>query len=254
MEKFIHEPMHINIQLRDKFMEFVNSSGLSNKKAEYRILGSDFVKLPSSEYALMRGREVIIDCEVDGFHGQAFTDTPKLFSGRIMDVADLVFGDHGDRGIFFATLNAVMRKLGLIDRAIHCRGADAEECGRLLANHILSKFGKVKVAHIGYQPGHVKATSSIFDVVYVTDLNPANIGKIKFGVKILDGSMNEEVIRKTDVACITGSAIVNGTLFELLKCCEVYGVKCILYGVTVKGAAKILGFDVFCPLSCDRLP
>ncbi|PUA31357.1 MAG: hypothetical protein B9J98_06700 [Candidatus Terraquivivens tikiterensis] len=248
MGKPIYEPKRVYAQLRDKFIELISSSGLSNEKAEYRILGSDFVKLPSSDYALMRGREVIVDCEVCGFHGQAFTDMPKLFSGRLVDASELVFGDPGDRGIFFATLNAVMRRLGLIDGTVHCRGADAEECGRMLANHILSKIGKVKVAHIGYQPGHVKATSSIFDVVYVTDLNPENIGKIKHGIKILDGSMNEEVIRDTDVACITGSAIVNGTLFKLLECCETYNVKYIIYGVTIKGAAKILGFDTFCPL------
>ncbi len=65
--------------------------------------------------------------------------------------------------------------------------------------------------------------------------------------------MNEKVIRKTNVAYITGSAIVNGTLFELLERCNKYGVEYIICGVTVKGAAKTLGLDVFCPLSCDRL-
>jgi uncharacterized protein (DUF4213/DUF364 family) len=115
------------------------------------------------------------------------------------------------------------------------------------------KFGKAKVAHIGYQPGHVKATSAKFNKVYVTDLNLENVGKVKFGFKILDGSKNVDVIKKVDVACITGSAIVNGTLFKLLNCCEKYGVKYILYGVTIKGAARILGYNVFCPLSCNEL-
>jgi hypothetical protein len=240
-------------QLKNEFLKLINSACLADERAEYSVLGSDFVKLPSNEYALMKGKEVIVDCKINGFHGQAFTDTPKLFSGRIVGVAEFALGGSGERGIFFATLNAVMRKLGLIERTVHCRGADADKCGRLLAEEILTKFGNVKVGHIGYQPGHVKATSAKFNKVYVTDLNPENVGKVKFGLKILDGSMNEDILRKVNVACITGSAIVNGTLFKLLECCERYKVNYILYGVTIKGAARIFGYDVFCPLSRDEL-
>jgi hypothetical protein len=183
-------------KLKDMFFELINSACLADERAEYSVLGSDFVKLPSSEYALMKGREVIVDCKINGFHGQAFTGTPKLFSGRIVDVAEFALGDSGERSIFFATLNAVMRKLGLIKRTVHCRGVDAEKCGYLLAEEILTKFGNVKVAHIGYQPGHVKATSAKFNKVYVTDLNPENVGKVKFGFKIFDGSKNVDVIKK----------------------------------------------------------
>lgn len=239
--------------LKEKFVELVNSSCLANENVECTVLTADFAKLPSKEYALMRGKEVIVDCRINNIHGQAFTDTPKRFNGRIMDVAHTVLGDAGERSIFFATLNAVMRKLGLIDRTVHCRGDDPEKCGDLLAKEILKNFGKVKLAHIGYQPGHVKATSKVFETIYVTDLNPENIGKTKFGLKIFNGSLNEDIIRKAEVACITGSAIVNGTLFEILEYCKKYGVKQVLYGVTVKGAAKILGYNVFCPLSRDEL-
>lgn len=236
-------------QLKEKFVELVSSSGLADKIAECNVLGANFVKLPSNEYALMKGKEFLVDCRFDHYHGEAFTDSPRLFRGRVIDVANMAMGHKGERCIFFATLNAVLRAINEIERTVHCRGVDAEECGNLLAKHILEKFGEVKVAHIGFQPGHARATSDVFDTVYITDLNHENIGKVKFGVKILDGSMNEEIISKADVACITGSAIVNGTLFKLLEWCEKHGVKHILYGVTIKGAAKILGYDVFCPLS-----
>jgi len=241
------------ILLREKFFDLVNLGGLADERAEYSILGPDFARLPSYEYALMRGKEVIVDCHLKGFHGQAFTDAPRLFEGRIVEAADMALGSSREKCIFFATLNAVMRRLGLIENTVHCRGADAEECGRLLAEHILARFGDVKIAHIGYQPGHVSATSKAFDTVYITDLNPENVGKSRFGTTILDGSMNEDVIRRVDVACVTGSSIVNGTLFNILECCEKYGVKHIVYGVTVKGAAKILGYEVFCPLSRDKI-
>jgi len=243
----------IYTQLKEKFVELVSSSDFIHKTVECNILGADFVRLPSTEYVLMRGKEFLIDCRIDCHHGQAFTDTPKPFRGKVIDVTNLnVEGNKGERGIFFATLNAVLHTLNEVEKTIHCIGKEAEECGKLLAKHILEKFGKVKVAHIGFQPGHVKATSQIFDTVYVTDLNPENIGKVKFGVRILDGLMNEDVIRRVDVACITGSTIVNGTLFRLLELCKRYGVKYILYGVTIKGAAKILGYNVFCPYSHDE--
>jgi len=76
-------------QLKDKFLKLINSACLADKRAEYSVLGSDFAKLPSNEYALMKGKEVIVDCKINGFHGQAFIDTPKLFNGRIADVLNL---------------------------------------------------------------------------------------------------------------------------------------------------------------------
>lgn len=233
--------------LMEKFRELVELKGFKNKVVECNILGADFVELPSNEYALMRGKEFLVDCRVDHYHGEAFTDSPKPFKGKVIEVARMALGECGDRAIFFATLNAVLRAIGEIDRPIHCRKIDAERCGHHLAEYILNRFGRVKVAHIGFQPGHVKASKAVFDEVYVTDLNPENVGKVKFGIEILDGSMNEDVIRKVDVACITGSAIVNGTLFKLLEWCKGYGTKYILYGVTMKGAAKLLGYEVFCP-------
>jgi uncharacterized protein (DUF4213/DUF364 family) len=195
----------------------------------------------------MRGKEFLVDCRIEHFHGEAFTDNPQRFSGCVIDVAEMATGDTREKSVFFATLNAVMRATGAIEGTIHCSGSDAERCGDQLAKFILKKFGDVKIAHIGYQPGHVKATSDLFDTVFVTDLNYENIGKVKFGNRIVDGALNEEIIKQVDVACITGSSIVNGALFQLLDWCKTYRVHPILYGVTVKGAANLLGFEMFCP-------
>lgn len=207
-----------------------------------------YFKLPSREYALTKGKEVLVRCEVEDHYGDAFTDEPKTFRGKIKETYELLFGDKGDKTIFFGMLNATLNYLGLIEKTIHCGGDEPRKCGEKLAAYILEKFGRVKVAHIGYQPGHLEACSKEFDG-YVTDLNPENIGKVKFGRKILDGSANERVIRKVDVACITGSTVASGALPELLKWCNAYGVASIIYGVTSKGAAKILNFDAFCPYS-----
>ncbi|MBS3815849.1 MAG: hypothetical protein KGY45_04735, partial [Hadesarchaea archaeon] len=133
----------------------------------------------------------------------------------------------------------------------HCQEGDPEKCGNELAEHILDKYGEAKVAHIGYQPGHLEACSKHFDS-QVTDMNTKNIGEEKFGVKVIDASENERVIKEADVACITGSTITNGTLPELLEWCETYETEPIVYGVTCRGAAEILGLETFCPYGRDN--
>ena len=173
-------------RLKKNFLDIVRSSGLADKMVTCHLLGANFVQLPSREYTLMRGKEFLVDCRIEHFHGEAFTDNPQRFSGCVIDVAEMATGDTREKSVFFATLNAVMRATGAIEGTIHCSGSDAERCGDRLAKFILKKFGDVKIAHIGYQPGHVKATSDLFDTVFVTDLNYENIGKVKFGNRIVD--------------------------------------------------------------------
>lgn len=229
--------------------------GFSGRQPRLSSTSQNFIeqhfKLPSREYALAKGKEVLVRCEIEGHYGDAFTDEPKTFRGRIEDVRELLFGDKGDKAVFFATLNATLNYVGLAQGTVHCRGDEPRKCGELLAAYILENFGKVRVVHIGYQPGHVEACSKHFES-YVTDLNPENVGKVKFGRKILDGSANEEVIRKVDVACITGSTLDNGALPELIGWCETCGVEPLIYGVTCRGAAKILNLKHFCPYGHDH--
>ncbi len=252
-----------------EFRKIVERRGLQEAKVNCRIIAKgfsdrhpqlsnkseDFIeqhfKMPSKEYALVKGKEVIIRCKFKDHYGDAFTDEPKAFRGKLKDVHGLLFGGKGDKTVYFATLNATLSYLGLVERTVHCRGDEPRKCGEQLVAYISENFGKVRIAHIGYQPGHVEACSKHFES-YVTDLNPENIGIVKFGRKILDGSANEEVIRKTDVACITGSTLASGALPKLIGWCETYGTEPVVYGVTSKGAAKILNFRYFCPYGHDR--
>lgn len=242
-------------ELYEKFLRIVKDNGLLSARVKCRVLAGDVLRLPSGEYLAARGREVVVHCEVEGGFGQAFTSFPRDFDGTVGDILEFVYGDDWKRAVFFATLNAVLHKLGVISGTIHCRESEPEICGRELVSYTLSKFGQVKIAHIGYQPGHVKALADLLgsEKIYVTDLDPANIGQVKFGVKILDGSLNEDILRKVDVAYITGSAAVNGTLPKLLELCKIYGVKPIIYGVTGKGLAELLKLESFCPYGHDSL-
>ncbi len=206
-----------------------------------------YVKMPSEEYALAKGKEVLLRARFRGSYGDAFTDEPKTFRGKLFDVRDAIFGGAPERAVYLATMNAVFSSLGLIEGGVHCRGRDPERCGARLVDYILKNFGRdVVVAHIGYQPGHVEACSRWFEG-YVTDLNPENVGKVRFGRAIKSGSENEEVIKSSDVACITGSAMVNGSLPQLLEWCERYGTEPIVYGVTASSAARVLKLRHYCP-------
>ncbi|MBS7610925.1 hypothetical protein KEJ27_01735 [Candidatus Bathyarchaeota archaeon] len=242
-------------ELYEEFYRIVRTNNLLSAKVKCIVPGGEVLRLPSGEYLAARGKEVIVHCEVEGGFGQAFTSFPKEFEGRVKDVLGFIYGDDWKRAIFFATLNAVLHKLNLIRGAVHCRESEPESCGEELVSYTLSRFGRVKVVHIGYQPGHVKALARSLgpERLYVTDLDPMNVGQIKFGVKILDGALNREVLGKVDVAYITGSTAVNGTLPELLELCELYGVKPVIYGVTGKGLAKLLKLEAFCPYGHDSL-
>jgi len=242
-------------KLFEDFSRIVKANDFLSSKVKCVILSGERLKLPSGEYLAARGEEVILQAEVDGGYGHAFTSYPKEFEGRVGDVLEFVHGENWEKAIFFATLNAVLHKLNLIKGTLHCRQGEPEACGEELANHILSRFGSARVAHIGYQPGHVKALAKVLgpENLYVTDLDRLNVGKVKFEVEILDGALNSEVLRKADVAYITGSAAANGTLPELLETCSACGVKTVIYGVTGKGSSRLLGLEVFCPYGHDSL-
>jgi len=233
--------------LRDRFLELMNSLRLGGESVDCEVFGADWARLPSIEYVLMRGKEVILHCEIGSWYGQAFTDAPRPFAGTVADVAALPLDGSDNRAVFFAVLNALMHASGRIDRTIHCRGNDAERCGEKLADEIMKRFGRVKVLHIGFQPGHVRALAHTFPDLLVTDLNPENVGKVRCGVRILDGLSNEKYIEEADVVYVTGSAIVNGTLFPIIEHCNELGRQCVVYGTTVIGAAEILGYELFCP-------
>jgi len=241
--------------LKNTAFKIAEEGELLNYEVKCSILTGKLMQLPSGEYLVARGREVIVHCEVNGGFGQAFTDSPREFKGSVKEVLGFELDSDWKRAVFFATLNAILHKLRLVDRTIHCVRDEPEKCGELMLQHLTSNFGLVKVAHIGYQPGHVKVLAEALrpENLYVTDLDYENISKVKFGVKILDGELNDQVLRKVKVAYITGNAAVNNTLPQLLNLCREYGVKPIIYGVTGRGISKLLNLEDFCPYGHNSL-
>jgi hypothetical protein len=210
-----------------------------------------YFNMLSKDNILITGKGLLVRGSFADCCGDSSAEDPKPFKGKLSEVSNMVFGKNPDRAVFFATLNAVFSYLRLNEAVVHCKGDEPKSCGKQLAKYITKHFGKnAVVAHIGYKPEHVEACSKFKG--YVTDLDPENIGKVKFKKKILGADKNEEVIRNSDVACISGSTILNGSLPHLLAWCEKYGTVSIVYGVTVSTAAKIMHLRHFCPYARKR--
>ncbi len=193
------------------------------------------------DYPLIKGRERLLEAEILGCRGQAFTDSPGAFSGTLNEVFALPLTDNRNRAIFIATINAVMRHLGLTGKTIHCKDTSPPLCASNLVEYIRSNFGTPRIAMIGFQPRMIQALSGVFELK-ATDLDKDNIGQMKFGVLIQGPDRTQENIAWCDLAVVTGSVIVNGTIDEL-------SIKkpAVFFGVTVAGPSILLGLNRYCP-------
>lgn len=213
---------------------------------DFTKLDQQNLELPSEEYALAKGEEVLLRCKLENSYGDAFTNKPRQFQGKLGEILELDLEKETHRAIFFSALNATFNHLDLISKTIHCEGNDPKKCGKELVKTLREKYGNPKTAHIGYQPGHLEHCCENFKTL-ITDLNPDNVGMKKFGTKILPGTDNEKIIKKADIALITGSTVVNGTLPQLIKWCKKHTTTPIIYGVTGKSTSTILEIESFCP-------
>ena len=193
------------------------------------------------DYPLVAGVERLMQAEFRGALGQAYTDMYGDFSGRLSEIVAMDLKNNFRRAIFISSLNAVMKHLGLITKTVHCKDDQPRECSQELVRYIEKNYGQPKVAMVGFQPRMVEALAKKFEL-RVSDMDRDNIGKEKFGVKIYDPSHAAENLDWCDIALVTGSTIVNDTIdqFRISK-------PVVFYGVTISGAAKLLGLNHFCP-------
>jgi hypothetical protein len=192
------------------------------------------------DYPLVIGKERMMQAEFRGALGQAFTDMYGNFRGQLSDIVAMELENNFRRAIFISSLNAVLRSLGLITKTLHCRDNEPRQCSDELADYIEKNYGDVRVAIVGLQPRMVDALSRRFEV-RVTDLDKANIGTEKFGIVIRGPDKTGENLDWCDVALVTGTTVVNDTIDQF-----VISKPVIFYGVTISGAAKLLGLNQFC--------
>ena len=72
----------------------------------------------ADDFPLQQGRERLMQADFSGALGQAFTDRFGDFKGPLREILAMPLENNYRRAIFVATVNAVMRHLGLADKTV----------------------------------------------------------------------------------------------------------------------------------------
>jgi hypothetical protein len=232
--------------LKDKFRAIIDEHEWGSEEIDVKaqtLSPEEAIGNPEDDdYPLLKGRERIVEATFRGSRGHAFTDMFGNYHGTINDVLAMDMKNNFRRAIFIATLNAVLRYAGLVEKTVHCKDKAPPECSRELVAKIKSEFGNPKVALVGFQPRMAQELAAEFPLK-ITDLDQSNIGEEKFGVIIQGPEHADEHIEWCDLLVVTGSTAVNGTMNDFV------GKKPVLFfGVTVASPAHLLGLNRFCPL------
>ena len=116
--------------------------------------------------------------------GQAFTDMYGDYEGTLKQVLGLPMENNHQRAVFVASLNAVLRHLGLIEGTIHCRDEEPVQCGKALIPYLNDRYQRRQDCPGGISAAHGGKPVDLAHPLRVLDMDPDNIGKMKFGVTI----------------------------------------------------------------------
>jgi uncharacterized protein (DUF4213/DUF364 family) len=194
------------------------------------------------DYPLVKGRERMMEAEFEDAKGQAFTDRFGNFDGTLSMVADLPLENSFQNAVFIASLNAVMRRLELCERTVHCRDDEPPRCAEEVVRFMKSRYRDPKIAMVGLQPRMLEHLAESFEI-RVTDLDGANIGTTKFGVRVGGPEETTADVQWCDLVFATGSALCNGTLQGMTR-----DKPTVVFGVTAAGPAEVLNLERFCPM------
>lgn len=199
------------------------------------------------DFPLQKGKERIIEADFLGSPGQAFTDSFSDFKSDVAGLLALDLSDRFNASVFIAAANAVLRHLGLTDRTVHCRDKEPTLCAPQLVEYLGQAHPEAKrVALVGLQPAMAVALGKAYELA-ILDLDPDNLGREIGGAKVRDGARDlEEVAAWADVLVSTGSTLSNLSMDQIRAAAGDKPV--VFFGITVAGAASLLGLERFCAL------
>jgi len=239
-------------EAKNEFVRTCNKAALDlDEPVRIRPLSSgDAIGDARDDFVLKKGKEYVIEAVFETGRGQAFTGEPRRWDGSLREVLSLDLSDVSRRGVIVATMNAVLRYLGLATGTIHCRDEDPVNCGAQIADRLARRFGCRRFGAVGLQPAILEALVERFsaEAVRVVDLNPENIGTTKYGVEVWNGQTElSRLVQWCEIGLATGSSIVNGTIDEIVGCFKDKGKALIFFGNTISGVAALLNLDRLCP-------
>ena len=234
-------------EVREKAFQLCSNQHLLTEKILVRaraLTPEEAIGNPEGDdFPIKKGKERLMQADFRDSLGQAFTDRFGDFEGSVDELFSMPLGNNYRRAIFVASLNAIMRNLGLIEGTVHCRDEGPGECAGLLVAHIRDHYGRPRVAQVGFQPRFVKTLGEAFPL-RVLDLDLDNIGTVKYGVKVEGPESGEDATRWADLLLVTGTTLVNDTIGDFLKEKPI-----LFYGTTIAGAAALMGWQRFCARS-----
>ncbi|MDP8205368.1 MAG: DUF364 domain-containing protein [Candidatus Electryonea clarkiae] len=241
-------------QTRPRFKEIVEKNFLMDTDvyvSTKQLSAEEAIGTPErKDFPIIIGKEHVIEANVLGAKGHAYTDSPRAYRGVLEDVLDLPFIKNQDRAIYTATLNAVLNHLDIVKTTVHCKDEDPEKCALEIAKFILDNHGQIKVGLIGLNPAIAERLVDTFgnENVRITDLYEANIGEIRFGVEIWDGShRTEDLVKFSDLVLLTGTTLLNDSFDKILNLVKAYQKKYLVYGVTTAGVSELTEIPRLCP-------
>ncbi len=194
------------------------------------------------DYPLLKGKERMMEARFRGVPGQAYTDQIGNFEGSLGDVLKLPMDSNYRRAVLVATVNAVLRYLKLIDKSCHCKDRDPVLCAPHL-KEALASFSPKRIGMIGHQPRLLEVISQNFSV-RLCDRDPDQVGQKKSGVLIEPPEAFEDILAWCDLILATGTTLVNDTIDRFVADDK----PTVFYGITISGAANLLGLNHYCPL------
>lgn len=237
--------------LRKEFAQLVERAGFGKGDTDHVVVTAPLTpeqaigRPKEHDYPIVKGRETMIEARVGSAAGQAFTDAPGCFQGSLTEVLHMPLTTNFERAVFVSTLNALCRRTGIIRTSRHCRDQAPRVCADEIAAQVARRFGRPRILIVGFQPRLVERLAGGFPVA-VTDLDATNVGQERFGVRVSDASETESLLEWCDLALVTGTTLVNGTTGPFIQRAK-EGKPTIFYGVTIAGAAALLGLDHICP-------
>lgn len=241
-------------QVRDRAVALFRQEGLLDEPVRV-VAGPLSVeqaigKPEGHDFPIQKGKERLMEAGIGEARGQAFTDRFGSYDGTLGALCGLPLDDNFHRGVFVAGLNAAMRRLGRVEHTRHCRDKGPSDCAAQLSGQVESAYGRPKITLVGYQPAMLAALARDFDL-RVLDMDPDNVGQVRHGALVEGPEDTAEALAWADLLLITGTALANGTLDGLVRPdgVSLRGGPVIFYGTTVAGAAALMDWQRFCPMS-----
>ena len=242
------------LQTRSTLRQLVDEAGLFSTPAlvlARPLTPEEAIGTPGRRgFPISAGNERVIEAVVHGAKGQAFTDSPREFVGTVGEALELELTSNGSRAIYLATLNAILAYLGRVSGTVHCKDDDPEVCAAEIASRLRREHGSPRVGLVGLNPAIAERLVDEFgaDQVRITDLCPAQVGQVRFGVEVWDGSTRvEDLISESDVVLMTGTTLQNDTFDQIWASTQRQGKRGIVFGITASGVCALAGYPRLCP-------